>query len=68
MERGDEVPYQPWEVAGRPPKLSPEDARKVRDWAALGTSVPQVAARFGVSPRTMREYVKGNHKRKDYRD
>lgn len=45
-------------ISGRRPALDAGMARRVRDWSRLGTNVPEVARRLGVSPRTIWRYVR----------
>lgn len=47
---------------GRRPKLTPEQVRALRQWAALGTTVSAVARRLGVSRGTLHRYLAGDHK------
>lgn len=54
----------PWRLGGRPPKLDDAARRTLLAWAALGTSVPKVARRLGISPSTARRYLHGQHKRR----
>ena len=51
---------------GRKPKLSPEDARRVREWASFGTNQSEVARRLGIDRRTVRYYINRVHKRPEY--
>ncbi len=48
---------------GRKPKLTPEQVRVVRAWAALGTNKTAVARRFGIGISTLDAYLAGAHKR-----
>lgn len=51
-------------ICGRPPKLPPETVQALRVWAAIGKNVPEVARNLGVSPTTVRRYLRAEHKRK----
>lgn len=51
-------------IVGRKPKLPPETVEALRIWAVIGKSVPEVARNLGVSPGTVRRYLRGDHKRK----
>lgn len=44
-------------LTGRRPKLTPEQVRALRRWAALGTSISGVARTLGVSRGTLRRYL-----------
>ena len=46
---------------GQKPKLTLEQARRIREWAEFGTSLCQVAYRLGVKPATVRKYARGEH-------
>lgn len=50
-------------LTGRRPKLTPEQVRALRQWAALGTTVSAVARTLGVSRGTLRRYLARAHKR-----
>lgn len=50
-------------LTGRRPKLTPEQVRALRRWAALGTSISGVARTLGVSRGTLRRYLARAHKR-----
>ena len=52
-----------WLIGGRKPKLTPEQVRKAREWAAIGLSMSQAAAHFGVHRTVFRDYLNGKHKR-----
>ena len=46
----------------RPRKLTPEQARKAREWAAIGRSMKGAAKHFGVCPNVLRAYIRGTHR------
>lgn len=48
---------------GRKPKLTPEQVRAVRAWAAFGTNKTAVARRLGITLTTLDTYLSGGHKR-----
>jgi DNA invertase Pin-like site-specific DNA recombinase len=54
------------QMVGRKPKLTPEQARQVREWAALGRTPSQVARRFGIGVTTLKSYIRREHKREEY--
>lgn len=43
---------------GRVPRLTPEQAKRLRAWAAFGTSTGEVGRRLGVTPQTVRRYIR----------
>lgn len=43
---------------GGKPKLTEEQARAIREWARLGTSLKSVANKFGVTSDTVRRYAR----------
>ena len=50
-------------MVGRKPKLDPVTVRRLREWAAFGRSVSEVATKIGVNRRTVYHYLRGQHKR-----
>jgi transposase len=54
---------RPWRGDGRPPKLTPDQVRELRAWAAYGTSKAAVARRFNVSTKTVTAYIQRRHVR-----
>lgn len=40
------------------PKLSADQAQRIREWARLGTSLKSVALKFGVTSDTVRRYAR----------
>jgi len=48
---------------GRKPKLTPEQVRAVRAWAALGTNKTAVARRLGIGLTALDRYIARAHKR-----
>ena len=49
-------------LSGPPPKLTAEQVKALRQWAAFGRSAADVARRLGVSPTTIRTYLRGERK------
>ncbi len=49
-------------MVGRRPKLTPEQAQRVREWAANRKTAAQLATELGVSRRAIYDYIHGTHK------
>ena len=49
-------------MTGRRPALDAATARRVREWARLGTTTEQVARTLGVSRAAVWRYIRGEHK------
>ena len=49
-------------VVGRKPALSAEQLAQAEAWAAIGTSMAGAARYFGITPATLRQYLRGAHK------
>ena len=50
-------------MAGRRPKLTADQVREVRAWAAQRVTVVAKARELGVSPRVLRAWIAGDRKR-----
>jgi predicted transcriptional regulator len=49
-------------LVGRKPKLSPDQVRQLREWAAFGRNQTDVARRMGISTGAVRNYLRGTQK------
>lgn len=49
-------------MTGRRPKLTADQVRALREWAAFGRSTAAVARRYGVTTNTIRGYLRGEVK------
>ncbi len=52
-----------WSIAGRKPKLTPDQAAELRAWAAQRKTLVQKAAELGIGVATAKHYINGAHKR-----
>jgi DNA-binding CsgD family transcriptional regulator len=51
---------------GRKPKLTPDQVRALREWAAFGKNMSEVGARLGINRRTVGAYLRREHKRREF--
>jgi len=49
-------------ITGRKPKLTPEQRKRLHEWAAFGTSKKSVCLRLGIGRATINRYLRGAHK------
>ncbi len=56
-----------WSITGRKPKLTPEQAAELRDWAEQRKTLKQKAAELNIRVETARAYIRGVHKRPELR-
>lgn len=49
-------------MTGRPPKLSADQVRRLREWAANRQTARSLAAELGIGVSTLRAYLRGERK------